>query len=155
MRNYSISFVLIFFFLSCSTELKKKNSLTEEKESHEVYELRIYYTHEGKFNDILSRFNNHTTKLFEKHGFTNVGYWTTLKTSTPSIVDEFISKNNEESALLYIVSFPNMEFRDKAWKSFRNDPEWEKAANQSRINGPIVKSIQQIFLNPTSFSNLK
>lgn len=33
-----------------------------------VYELRIYYAFEGKLDDLLQRFRNHTTKLFEKHG---------------------------------------------------------------------------------------
>ena len=36
-----------------------------------VFELRTYTTHEGKLDDLLARFRNHTTKLFEKHGMTN------------------------------------------------------------------------------------
>lgn len=48
-----------------------------------------------------------------------------------------------------------MEFRDEAWSNFINDPEWKKVVNESTINGPIVKKIEQVFLNPTVFSNLK
>jgi hypothetical protein len=33
-----------------------------------VYELRIYHAYEGKLDDVLRRFREHTTKLFEKHG---------------------------------------------------------------------------------------
>ena len=40
-----------------------------------VFELRTYYAHEGKLDDLMARFRNHTTKLFEKHGTTNIGYW--------------------------------------------------------------------------------
>ena len=67
--------VLILTSLSCNETIP----VEKEINNHEVYEMRVYYTHEGKFDDILSRFENHTTKLFEKHGFTNVGYWTTTK----------------------------------------------------------------------------
>jgi len=41
-----------------------------------VYELRIYHTFEGKLDDLLARFRDHTMKLFEKHGMKNVAYWT-------------------------------------------------------------------------------
>ena len=40
-----------------------------------VFEQRIYTTKEGKLDDLLKRFRDHTTKLFEKHGMTNIGYW--------------------------------------------------------------------------------
>ena len=36
-----------------------------------------------------------------------------------------------------------------------NDPEWTKAYDESRVNGPIVREIEQVFLSPTVFSNLK
>ena len=60
---------------------------------HDVYEMRVYYTYDGKFDDIISRFENHTTKLFDKHGFNNVGYWTTLKKDSLSFADKFILQN--------------------------------------------------------------
>ena len=40
-----------------------------------VFEMRTYITHDGKLDDLQARFRNHTTKFFEKHGMTNVGYW--------------------------------------------------------------------------------
>jgi hypothetical protein len=41
-----------------------------------VYELRIYHTYDGKLDDLLARFRDHTMQLFEKHGMKNVAYWT-------------------------------------------------------------------------------
>ena len=117
--------------------------------------MRVYYTHEGKFDDILSRFENHTVQLFEKHGFTNVGYWSTAKKDSVSFADKFILQNEGKSALVYIVSFKDMETRNKSWDNFISDPEWTKAFEKSRIDGPIVKKIEQVFLNPTNFSKLK
>jgi hypothetical protein len=100
------------------------------------------------------RFENHTTKLFEKHGFNNVGYWTTLKKDSLSFADKFIFQNNGKDALVYIVSFKDMDTRNESWKSFINDPEWISVFEESRKDGPIVREIEQVFLSPTIFSNL-
>ncbi len=37
-----------------------------------VFEIRTYTTNEGKLEALNKRFRNHTTKLFERHGMTNV-----------------------------------------------------------------------------------
>lgn len=148
--------VLILTLLSCNETIPvEKIPVEKEVDQHEIYEMRVYYTHEGKFDDILSRFENHTVQLFEKHGFTNVGYWSTAKRDSVSFADKFILQNEGKSALVYIVSFKDMETRNKSWDNFISDPEWTKAFEKSRIDGPIVKKIEQVFLNPTNFSKLK
>ena len=43
-----------------------------------VYELRVYHANEGKLDDLIKRFRDHTRSLFEKHGMKNVAYWTPL-----------------------------------------------------------------------------
>ena len=43
-----------------------------------VYELRVYHTYEGKLDELLRRFREHTMRLFEKHGIRNVAYWTPI-----------------------------------------------------------------------------
>jgi len=62
-----------------------------------VYELRIYHAYEGKLDDLLRRFREHTTKLFEKHGIKNVAYW------TPT--DEPL----KGKTLVYILAHPSRE----------------------------------------------
>ena len=146
--------ILSLLFISCISKSKEVDGDKILNKKNEVYELRIYYTHEGKFDDIISRFENHTTKLFEKHGFNNVGYWTSQSVEKPSYADEILN-NKDQGALYYIVSFPNMEERDKSWDLFINDPNWKKVYNKSIEDGPIVSRIEQVFLNPTSFSKLK
>ena len=141
--------VLILFSFACQDYAENTPPL------HEIYEMRIYYTYEGRFDNILSRFENHTVKLFEKHGFTNVGYWTTDKKDSVSFADEFIFENGGKPALVYIVSFQNMDIRNKSWDKFINDPEWKKVYEESILDGPIVEKIEQVFLNPTNFSKLK
>src|SRR5260370_2939410 len=65
-------------------------SLPKADSSTTVYELRVYHTYEGKLPDLLKRFREHTTKLFEKHGLKNVAYWTPLDGPSKSTTLTFI-----------------------------------------------------------------
>tara|TARA_Y100001970_G_C13661146_1_gene568401 strand:- start:43 stop:498 length:456 start_codon:yes stop_codon:yes gene_type:complete len=150
MKSIKLFFLIGFILISCNGDIEKSFDTID----HDIYEMRVYYTYDGKFNDIISRFENHTTKLFDKHGFNNVGYWTTLKKDSTSFADKFIFQNNGKEALVYIVSFKDMESRDKSWDNFINDPEWIRVYEESIIDGPIVREIEQVFLSPTIFSNL-
>ena len=107
-----------------------------------IYELRIYECYGGKLENLNARFRNHTLKLFEKHGITNVGYW----------VNEVGPSNN---TLTYLVSYPSHESRVESWNNFRNDPEWAKVVADSHKDGLIVKNVENQLLNPTDYSPLK
>jgi len=150
MKGLRIFFLTGLTLISCSVDNEKSDNIVD----HDIYEMRVYYTYDGKFNDIISRFENHTTKLFDKHGFNNVGYWTTVKKDSISFADKFIFQNDGKEALVYIVSFKDMKKRDESWDNFINDPEWIRVFEESRKDGPIVKEIEQVFLSPTIFSNL-
>src|SRR6202051_100521 len=71
-----------------------------------VYELRVYHTFEGKLDDLLRRFREHTTKLFEKHGIKNVAYWT--PTDDPL----------KGKTLFYMIAHPSREAAAANWKAF-------------------------------------
>lgn len=154
-----MAYGLILFtllFASSSVFGQSSQDITEDPmKSNTVYELRIYYPHQGKLEDILKRFREHTTALFEKHGFTNVGYWVTQPDEPASYATRIIGGKEGRQALLYLVSFPNMESRNASWDAFIKDPEWVKVYEESRKNGPLVHEIDQVFLNPTDFSGLK
>jgi hypothetical protein len=108
-----------------------------------VFEIRTYTAHEGKLQDLHARFRNHTLKLFEKHGMTNVGYW--------APTDEPLSKNT----LIYIISHKSREAAKKSWDAFRADPEWQKVRATSEANGPIVVKVDSVFMDATDYSPLK
>src|SRR5262249_18554043 len=40
-----------------------------------VFELRTYVTNEGKFETLLTRFRDHTIRIFARHGMESIGYW--------------------------------------------------------------------------------
>lgn len=108
-----------------------------------VFEIRTYTTEPGKLPNLLKRFRDHTTKLFEKHGMTNIGYW------VPT--DEPRSKNT----LIYVLAYPSRNAAKKSWEDFRNDPDWLKAKSDSEANGKIVAKVESIYAEPTDFSGIK
>ena len=67
-------------------------------EDTRVYELRIYTAAPGKLDALHARFRDHTTKLFEKHGMTNVGYWNLLEGPERAVISliSFLSRKSAD-----------------------------------------------------------
>jgi hypothetical protein len=105
-----------------------------------VYELRVYHTYEGKLDDLLARFRDHTMALFEKHGMRNVAYW------TPT--DEPL----KGKTLVYILAHPSRAAAEANWKAFRDDPEWKSVQAKSEANGKLAEKIESTFMALTEFS---
>jgi NIPSNAP len=108
-----------------------------------VFEIRTYVTEPGKLDDLLARFRDHTTKLFEKHGIENVGYW--VPADGP----------HAEDTLIYVVAHPSREAAKKNWDAFIADPEWHQARDASEASGKIVKKVESVYVHPADFSPLK
>ena len=109
----------------------------------QYFELRIYTAAPGKMEALHKRFREHTTKLFEKHGIKNVGYWTA--------VDE-----KHQGRLYFILAYPDQQSRERMWtEGFAKDPEWLKVAQESQKDGKLVDSIEQVFLAPTDYSPIR
>lgn len=108
-----------------------------------LFEIRTYITYDGKLDALNARFRDHTNKLFIKHGMEIVGYW------VPT--DPEKSKNT----LVYILAFADKEARDKAFKSFQADPDWQKARTESEKDGKIVKQVISELMIATDYSPMK
>src|SRR5438105_1411471 len=102
------------------------------------FEMRTYYAAPGKLDDLHARFRDHTTKLFEKHGITNIGYWVPIE--------------NPDNRLVYVLAYPSREARETSWKEFGADPEWQVARKASEENGKLVAKVEQLFMTATDFS---
>jgi hypothetical protein len=113
-------------------------AVNAKKTDNRYFEMRIYYCHPGRLDALIQRFTNHTTKIFEKHGMTNVGYW--------------IPTNNTDNALYYILAYPSKADRDSSWKHFSSDPEWKTVSKKSEETGKIVAKVTSVFMNATDFS---
>lgn len=112
-------------------------SFSAERDSR-VFEMRTYYAPEGKLDQLHARFRDHTTALFEKHGMTNIGYWTPLE--------------NPDRKLIYVLAYSNREEREKSWKAFANDPTWIKAKAASEVGGTLVSKAEELYMQATDYS---
>ena len=112
-------------------------SIAVEKDTR-VFEMRTYYAAPGKLDALHARFRDHTTRLFEKHGITNIGYWTPIE--------------NADSKLIYVLAYPDRAARETSWKEFSADPDWQAAHKASETGGALVSKVEQLFMNATDFS---
>jgi hypothetical protein len=118
-------------------------SHAEAQSSDRVFELRTYTTLPGRLDALHSRFADHTIRIFERHGMTNIGYF--------SPQDEPLSANT----LIYMLAHDSRDAADASWAAFIADPEWTKVAEESQVDGRIIEKLERVFLDPTSFSPMK
>jgi hypothetical protein len=104
------------------------------------FEMRTYTAAEGKIDDLDARFRDHTNKLFQKHGIDLVGYWHPV---------------DKKDVLVYILAYPSRDAREKSWKDFNADPEWQKARTKSEENGKLVTKVESVYMTPTDYSPIK
>jgi len=108
-----------------------------------VFEIRTYHCLPGRLEALHKRFREHTMKIFEKHGMTNVAYWT------------FEDSPAKESTLIYVISHASREQANRNWDEFRNDPEWKAVAAASEADGKIVEKVESVFVDATDYSPMK
>jgi hypothetical protein len=125
---------LLIAFMITATALTARSA---EKDTR-VFEMRTYYANPGKLDALHARFRDHTKALFEKHGMTNIGYWTPIE--------------NPDNKLIYVLAYPSREARDVEWKEFQADPDWVAARTASEVDGKLVAKVDQLFLSATDFS---
>ena len=122
---------------------REHGSVVRAEARNRVFEIRTYTANEGKLADMHARFRNHTLRLFEKHGMTNVGYW--------SPQDEPLSSNT----LIYILAHESRDAAKKSWDGFRQDPEWQKVQKESEAHGKLVAKADVVFMDATDYSPMK
>jgi hypothetical protein len=108
-----------------------------------VFELRTYTAPEGKLDNLQARFRDHTMRLFERHGMTNIGYWTPQDAP------------NSSNTLVYIIAHDSREAAAASWQAFGSDPDWRQVSRESQVDGRIVSNVESVFLDPTDFSPIQ
>lgn len=122
----------------CSASLRA----APDKPAALVYELRTYTTEEGRLPTLHARFKDHTMKLFEKHGMTNVLYFTEVDKGGKPV----------ENKLVYLLAHKSQAAAKTSFDAFRQDSEWIAARDASEKDGKIVAKLESQFLNLTEYS---
>ena len=90
-----------------------------------IHELRIYRTLPGRMPNLLARFQNHTLRIWERHGIRQAGFWTTL-----------VGESSYD--LTYLLAWESLAEREAKWAAFVADPEWLAVRAESEKDGQIV-----------------
>lgn len=131
MKTISVLTVLFVFYAFAAFS-------TPPHAPSRYYELRIYYPTPGKYDAIVDRFRQYTTKLFEKHGMENIGYWVPTDTT--------------QKVLYYLLAYPSRPARDSSWKAFSRDPDWKAVVAKTEANGKLVARVESIFMTESDIS---
>lgn len=114
-----------------------------QAQGERIFEMRTYTAHPGRLDALNARFRDHTTRIFEKHGMTNVGYWTPQEAPLA------------ENTLVYILAHDSRDAGQASWDAFRADPEWAQVSEESQRDGRIVESVDVLWLEATDYSKIK
>ena len=115
----------------------------EAQAAGRVFELRTYTAPDGKLGELHARFRNHTLRIFERLGMTNVVYLAPLDAPL------------KDNTLIYLLAHKDRDAAKASWDAFRKDPEWQKVAAESQANGPLTTKVESVFLAPTDYSPMK
>ena len=139
-------FGLLAFLTLGTATISLAQSIPSTVQGGRVYEMRTYYAADGKLEALHARFRDHTVGFFKKHGMEIVGFWVPVDGTTGAATG---------NTLVYILSYPNLDARKKAWDAFGSDPEWNTAKTESEKNGKLVDKVDVVFLTPTDYSPLR
>ena len=117
----------------------------QQRAASQVYELRVYTTLPGKRPALADRFRDHTSKMFERAGMTNVGYWNAA------------TGDNAEETFVYLLAYPSRAARDEMWQELGTYEDFQEIiiAVQRDDERKLIENIEARILEPTSYSALK
>jgi hypothetical protein len=98
-----------------------------------IYELRIYQAEPGKRDALAQRFATRTAAIYERHGITNVGFFTPLESNAELGIDA-------DRTFIYILGFPSVEERARRLKGRASDPEFREVVIAAEKD-PMTKLI--------------
>ena len=116
----------------------------QQRAASQVYELRVYTTLPGKRPALADRFRDHTSKMFERAGMTNVGYWNAA------------TGDNAEETFVYLLAYPSREARDEMWQELGTYEDFQEIiiAVERDDERKLIENIEARILEPTSYSGL-
>ena len=141
-----LNFALVLAIFALGLLLGNVDRLSGEARAQpadRVFELRTYTTLPGRLDALNARFADHTIRLFEKHGMTNIGYFTPQDSPLA------------ENTLIYLLAHESREAADASWAAFMDDPEWKTVAENSQRDGKILEKVERSFLDPTYYSQMR
>jgi hypothetical protein len=116
----------------------------ESRKAARIFELRTYQS--NNFKAALRKikmFDNGEIAIFRRLGMTPVFFGQTIV-------------GRDLPNLTYMLGFDDLAHRERAWKAFGSDPEWQKLrATPGLSDAEIVSNISSAILRPLPFSPIQ
>lgn len=123
-------------------------AITANAAGDRVFEMRTYTASPGNLAALESRFRDHTVKLFEKHGMTNVAYWTLMS-----------DQPDADKMLVYILAHKSQDAAKASFGAFGKDPDWMAArkASEEKAGGSLTApmGVKSLFMAATDYSPIR
>jgi NIPSNAP len=123
-------------------------AIKADTKGNRIFEMRTYTASKDNLKHLHSRFRDHTCKLFEKHGMTNVAYWSPME-----------KEKGAENTLIYILSHASVDAAKASFDAFRKDPDWLAArkASEEKAGGSLTveKGVVSVFMQATDYSTIR
>jgi hypothetical protein len=117
---------------------------TERKRARRIFELRTYESNNtATLRRKIKMFDDAEIAIFRRCGLLPVFFGETI-----------VGANMPN--LTYMVAFDDMAAREKAWRTFRVDPEWQRLRKRPELaDAEIVSNISNAILRPLPFSPIR
>jgi hypothetical protein len=114
------------------------------KRPAKIFELRTYESNNEKASRRkVGMFENGEIAVFRKVGMTPVFFGQTV-----------VGRNQPN--ITYMLTFDDLAARDRLWRNFGSDPEWQKLRAQPGLSdAEVVSNISNAILRPTAFSPIR
>jgi hypothetical protein len=116
----------------------------DAKRPPRIFELRTYESNNAKASKTkIKMFDDAEIKIFRRCGMLPVFFAETL-----------IGRNLPN--LTYMLAYDDLAAREKSWRTFAADPEWQELRAQPGLTDPeIVSNISNSILRPLPFSPIR
>jgi len=127
-----------------SFEAMPELKLPPKRDGNHIFELRTYESNDpGTLAKKIEMFNKGEMQIFQRLGMNPVFFGEALVgSSLPH--------------LAYMLAYDDLAARDRLWKAFGSDPEWQKLrVTPGLSDNDIVSNISNMILRPTAFSDIR
>jgi heme-degrading monooxygenase HmoA len=104
-----------------------------------IHQLRIYEIFEDTKAAFHRRFEDHALLIMRKYGFHIVSMWET--------------KTAQRTEFVYLLEWPDLATKTRAWDAFMADEEWKEVKRVTgAAHGRLVGEIEDRILTATDYS---
>src|ERR1700748_1582742 len=100
-----------------------------------IYELRLYSVTPGRMGDLHARIRDHVPSLFEKHGVSCIGRWSS-------------AAGPRSPLFAYLIAHESYEARESTWGSLYSDPQWLSMRAATNAGSEMIERYDLFFLKP-------